>query len=197
MARVDVTQQSIHGTWVDGYLPGLDKMKQLAQKYRHLDVDQRGLPLEYGFNQASEKWNQEDFFGSIGSALRTDFDYKNLSPDVRPAPCCMWLMKIDKQPSEEEFVPLYQEHKAEPRKKDYYHLVTIHDQCPVAESCFQQVIQKLHFEPKLDTAYADKERFIDAVHKCLSHYVDVVAAPWLEVERHLNTVSSYVTSVGP
>jgi len=124
MVRVDTSRHSVHGTWIDGYLPGSEKIKQLAQKYRHLDIDQQGMPREYGFSQASEVWKQEDFFEAMASALRADFDYKNLHPDVRPAPCCMWLMQTKREHSDAKTLPLYQEYLAESRKADYYHLIT-------------------------------------------------------------------------
>jgi hypothetical protein len=195
MVRFDTSQQSTHGTWIDGYLPSIEKMKQLAQKYHHLDIDQQGLPLEYGFGQVSEIWKEEDIFGAIASAMRAAFDYKNLPPDVRPAPCCMWLMQTNREPANEKTLPLYQEYLAEPRKADYYHLITIHDECPIAEACLQQVVRNLGFRPKPETTYVDKESFVDAVSESLTHYVGMIATPWLEVEEQLDALSDNLISI--
>ena len=197
VARVDVTELSIQGTWIDGYLPSVEKMRQLAQKYRHLDTDKHGLPLEYGFSQASDVWLQEDYFGAIAAAIRTKFDYENLSPDVRPTPCCMWLMQINKEPSDRTVLPLYHEYSADPRKEDYYHLITIHDECPVAEGCLQQVVRDLCFEPKPKTAYTDQIGFVGSVHEILTRHVRTLASPCLEVERQLDSISDNVVSGGP
>lgn len=92
---------------------------------------------------------------------------------------------------------LFTEYSADPRKDDYYHLITIHDKCPVAEGCLQKVIKDLHFEPKLETTYIDHEHFVDVVHEVLTRYVGIMAAPWLEVERQLDAVSDSVISAGP
>jgi len=70
MARIDVTQLAIQVMWIDGYLPRIEKMKQLAQKCRHLDIDEHGLPREYGFSQATDVWSRDNYFGSIASAIR-------------------------------------------------------------------------------------------------------------------------------
>lgn len=194
MVRVDLTQLSCHGTWIDGYLPGIKEMKRLARLYRDLDVGEQGLPQMYGFSQATDGWLQEDYFGSIASALRARYHHENLSPDVRTAPCCMWLIKIDKEPSHPRIKPIYEEYKVDPRKENYYHLISIHDECPVEEDCLQQVMQDLHFESKLESDYIDQERFMGAVRKVLQQYVGIMAAPWLDVETHLDAISEGVAS---
>ena len=137
MARIDVADQSFRGTWLDGYLPGIEKMKDLALKYKHLDYDEHGLPIEYGFSQLPDAWKQEDYFSVISSAIRTKYDHVTLPSDVRPVPCLTWLFQIDKQPWDTKLQPIFEEYAADPRRQDYFHIVTVHEECPVKEGCLQ------------------------------------------------------------
>lgn len=195
MGRVDVENESMRGTWIDGYLPDIGEMRRLARLYRGLDTDERGLPGDYGFSQATEGWSSEDFFGSIASAVRDKFEHEKLSPDVRPTPCLMWLVHIDRPPSDPKMRPIYEEFLADPRRDDYYHLITIHKECPVEEGCLQQVMQDLHFSQKTETGYGDRERFTAAVRETLDRYVGIMASTWLEVERLLEAVSDKVAVI--
>jgi len=187
---------SFHGTWIDGYIPGIEKMKRLVQRYRDLDRDLRGLPREYGFSQTTKGWTQEDYFGSIASAIRDKFDRDNLPPDIRPTPCFIWLAKVDKKLYDPKMMPLYEEYRADPRKERYYHLITVHEECLVAEDCFQQVINKLYFETKPEAAYVNRTHFMSTVYKALTRFVEITAAPWLEVERQLEDAGNKVISAG-
>jgi len=191
MARVDVQNLGYHGTWVDGYLPDLTGMRKLARLYRNLDTG------EYGFSQAGKTWSREDFFGSIASAIRTRADRDLLPSDVQPAPCCLWLTKVGKRPTDSRVMPLYEEALADPRGTDYYHIVTIHEACPAENACLDRLIKDLRFEPKPDTAYANPDEFRAAARDMLTRYLNIVAAPWLEVERLLELESGNVTSGGP
>lgn len=197
MTRVDADNLGFHGTWVDGYLPGLPGMKELAGKYRHLDIEDNGTPGPYGFSQAGDKWTREDFFGAIGSALRARFDHAELPDDERPAPCFLWLARFDKPATDVIVQPLYEETLADPRREDYCALIAIREACSVEGGCLQNVLRRVCFEPKADAAYADLARFSQAAGALLNRYLDIVAAPWLEVERLLGSVASSITSAGP
>jgi hypothetical protein len=191
MARIDVQNLGYHGAWVDGYLPDLKGMQKIARLYRNLDTG------EYGFSQAGETWSREDFFGSIASAIRAGADRDQLPSDVQPAPCCLWLTKIGKRPTDSRMMPLYEETLADPRGSDYYHIVTIHEACPAENACLDRVIKNLHFEPKPETAYANPDEFRAAAREMLTRYLNIMAAPWLEVERLLELEGGSVTSGGP
>jgi hypothetical protein len=192
MSRIDVSELSFEGTWIDGYIPKLKDMKKLSRLYKDLDAGG-----DYGFSQASGVWLPEDFFAQIASAIRDDFHDKSLSPDDQLVPCLMWLIQTDKEPSDPKLLPLYEEYQVDPRKEDYYHLVTIHRECPIREGCLQQVIKNLHFESKLQTAYSDPERFTTAVQEALNYYVNIMSAPWGEVLKHLRTMSGNIHPISP
>jgi len=189
MARIDVTEQSIQGTWIDGYLQNRAEMKRLAQRYRELDAP------EYGFSGASEIWTREDYFRSMAEALRFRFDHDRLPAGVRPVPCDMWLLQITKN-ADPRVKPIHAEYQADSRKEDYFHLITIHDECPIAEDCLQKVVSALKFEPKPIRTYVDPDQFQEAVREVLAEYVDLTAAPWNEVKRRLNELGENLLPIG-
>jgi len=191
MARIDAQNLGYHATWVDGYLPDLKEMRKIARLHRNLDTG------EYGFSQAGEAWSREDFFGSMASAIRTRADREQLPQDVQPAPCCLWLTKIDRRPTDPMIVPLYEEALADPRRTDYCHIVTIHEACPAENACLDRLIRDLRFELKLENAYAKPDEFRTAARDVLTRYLNIMAAPWLEVERLLEADCGSVTSGGP
>lgn len=195
MVRVDIRQLSCHGTWIDGYIPSIEELKQLSHLYQDFDIDEQGLPRAYGFSQATD-WSQEEYFGSIASAFRGSFHRHGLSPNVQPPQCCMWLIKIEKEPSDPRIKPIYEEYKADSRKENYYHLIAICDECPVEDPCLQRIIQNLRFEAKPGTAYVNRELFMGTVRNLLSQYVRATVAPWLELERHLDTITDCVIPAG-
>lgn len=184
MSRVDAAELSFEGTWIDGYIPDLKKMKKLAHLYRDLDAGR-----DYSFSVASDAWRADHFFAAIASAIRENFHHETPFPDVEPIPCLMWLIKTDKKPSEPKMLPLYEEYEADPRKENYHHLITVHRECPVGKRCLQRLMEDLHFESKPETAYNDWERFASAVQETLNYYVDVMAAPWQQIKNHLYTLS--------
>jgi len=189
MVRVDLSQLSFSGTWIDGYIPNTEEMKRLAKLYGYLDIGEDRLPKAYGFSQAPEEWTNNDYFTSIATAIRSSFDREKFSPITQPMPCGMWLIKIDNEPSDSKIRPIYDEYKVGPNKKNYYHLVTIHNECPVHESCLQKVMQDLHFDQKSDTEYIDPQGFQRAVHKLLYRCLSIMAAPWTEIERDFDVIS--------
>jgi len=184
MSRVDASELSFDGTWIDGYIPNLEEMRKLARLYRDLDAGR-----DYGFSEASDDWLPEDFFRGIASAIREKFHHGNHPCDIEPTPCLMWLIKTNKKPSDPKTLPLYEEYLADPRKENYYHLVTVHYECPVGEHCLQQVIEDLHFESKPESAYHDPERFAGAVQEVLDYYVKIMAAPWEQIKKHLCSIA--------
>lgn len=184
-------------TWTDGYLPSLQEMRSLAARYKKLDIDEMGT-CPYGFSQAGPSWTREDFFSSMAAAMRNRFDAEELPGDVQPAaPCCMWLARFGIRPNDPSMESLYRETVADPRGDDYYHLIHIRDECPVGDRCTQTVVCNLHFEIKPKDAYADYERFARAASEILEHYLDIVSAPWQEVERLLQANASTAVSGGP
>lgn len=197
MVRVDAEELFFQGTWIDGYIPKRQEIERLARLYRGLDIDEQGIPRNYGFSQATDVWLAEDFFGGIASAIRDKFHHENLPPNIQPAPCLMWLIQTNKEPYEHKMLPLYEEYQADPRKENYYHLVTVRQECPAGEGCLQQVIKDLHFESKTESTYVDLKRFTDAVHELLDYYVDIVAAPWQQIKKHLRTISENINPIGP
>jgi len=104
----------------------------------------------------------------------------------------MWFARMDKEPRNPKMLPLYEEHLADRRKEDYYHLITIHDECPVADDCLQQIIDDLCFESKPEMAYVDREHFRDTVQNILTYYVGIVATPQEEVKKHLRIISKNI-----
>jgi hypothetical protein len=184
MSRIDASELSFEGTWIDGYIPKLKEMKKLAQLYRSLDASG-----DYGFSAASDAWLAEDFFSGIASAIREKFHHETSFHAVEPIPCLMWLIKTNKKPSEPKMLPLYEEYETDVRKENYYHLITVHRQCPVEEECLQRVIKDLHFESKLETAYSDPKRFTVTAQTALDYYVNIMAAPWQQIKNHLYTLS--------
>jgi hypothetical protein len=192
MSRIDVVELSTQGTWIDGYLPGMEKIKQLVQKYQELDRDEQGIPMEYGFTQVNSGWSQMDYFASIATALRDEFDRKNVPDKGRAGLCFTWTVKIDKEPADNEALPLYEEYLADPKKDDYCHIISIHGECPVEENCLQHLIRQLNFELRPDSSYANPEKFKDSARQILTGYVNVIAAPQQQVRNHLKLISDNV-----
>lgn len=192
MSRIDVVELSFQGTWIDGYLPGIEKIKQLAQKYRDLDRDEQGIPMEYGFTQVNSAWSQMDYFASMASAIREKFDRENVPAKSRSALCFTWAAKVDKQPRNAKALPLYEEYLTDPRRDDYCHFITIHEECPIEEDCLRHLMQQLHFQSKPDNNYRNPERFKDSVHQILTDYVNIIAVPQQQVKDRLKLISDNV-----
>lgn len=133
----------------------------------------------------------------MASAMRGRFDHDSLQADVRPVPCCMWLARFGKRPDEPVMRPIYEELLADPRQDDNYHLITVHEMCPVEEGCLQRVIKGLRFEEKPETAYADMDSYVGAATELLNHYVTIMATPWIEVEQLINNAADRYASAGP
>ena len=185
------------GSWVDGHLPGRQEMKQLAQSYHDLKKSRYQLPADCILDAASGIWTEADIAGAIAATVRANFDYENLSADERPVPCNLWMLQIDREPHDPRMKPLYTEFLADPRKESYYHLITIHEECPAEEQCFQEVLDKLGFQVKPHKAYADLAGFQNGVHELLDYYVGLTAAPFLEIQRLLRIASNKVVTGGP
>lgn len=188
-------EQSTLGTWIDGYLPSQRELEDLAHTYPQVQVPDRTPEV-----RGTTSWHrngQLDLAGSIGAAIRDDFDRNRLPTGVQPVPCCMWLLQIDREPVDPRMTPAYEEYLADPHRGDYYHLVSIRDDCPVGEECLAKLLQDMHFRDRIREQYQDWERFRGNTQELLSHYVDIMAAPFLEVQRLLATGSSLVASAGP
>ena len=183
---------SMDGTWIDGYLPGIDRMQELAGRYKHVP----GTVPDYTLDDA-KLWTQEQLFGSMAATFRGYFDRDKLPSGTRPAPCSMWLAQFSREPHDPRIKPLYEEWLADPRRDDYFHLISIHDECPVAEECLRNTLGKLEFESRSGDTYENNERFQDAVYELLTWYVDVMAAPWLEVHRQIAISSQKLATAGP
>jgi hypothetical protein len=197
MVRMDVQQQSVVGTWMDGYLPPRQELRQLAQSYRGLKKGRYKLPVECVLEPAPGTWTEADIAGSIAATVRANFDYENLSADERPTPCNLWILQIDREPCDPRMKPIYAEFLADPRRERYYHLITIHEECSVEEQCLQEVLDNLGFRSKLQGSYADLAGFQRGVRELVDYYVGLMTAPFLEVQRLLGIASNKLVTGGP
>jgi len=200
MVRVDATELSVDGTWIDGYLPTAEALRQMAESYRHMD-DALLSPGEHGFHLAYERSKSGkllpgDLAAGLAAAFRSKFDHDSLPPRDRPVPCCMWLFQSDRESHDPRMKPLYEEYLADPGRDDYYHLVSIRRECSADDECLQRVLDNLRFEQKSEDGYKNRERFLDSVRELLAHYVDIMAAPWLEIERLLQISTSSLARGG-
>ena len=191
MSQIEALGLSIEGTWIDGYLPGMEKIRRLAQKYQDLDLTREGVPMEYGFTSDNKTWLRMDYFASLASAVRDKFDRENVAAKKRFTPCLTWMVKIDKKPSDERALPLYEEYLADPRKDDYCHLINMHEEHLYREcdSCTKHLIEQLGFQVKPENSYQNFERFEDAAEQILTDYVNIIAVPQQHVDKHLKLIS--------
>lgn len=194
MSRIDVVELSIQGTWIDGYLPGTEKLKHLIQKYRDLDLTQEGVPMEYGFTCDNRGWSRMDYFASLASAIRDNIDRENVPAKSRTGLCFTWAVKIDRKPSDERILPLYEEYLADPRRDDYCHIINIHEGHLYREcnNCIQHITQQLDFQSKPDSSYRNFESFQKAVEQLLTGYTNIIALPQRQVDDHLKLISDDV-----
>jgi hypothetical protein len=181
MSRSDVTDLGIQGTWIDGYLPGIQEIKAMIESGRH--------PSPYGYGQFHKQATPQDYCAAWTEDIRLNFDRENLTDGITVWPCFTWFVKIDKQPEDARAMPLYEEYLTDPRKEDYCHVIAIHGECPLEEDCLQHLIQQLNFELRPDTSYADPARFKGSVRQILADYVSVIGAPQQWVTNRLKLVS--------
>ncbi len=182
---------SFQGTWNDGYVPEMERLKHLARKYRELDLTPEGVPMQYGFS-CDNKWSRVDYFASMASALRNMFHRKNVPADIQNKMCFSWVLKIDKKPTDERVMPIYEEYVADPRRDGYCHIINIHEahlyrKC---DRCIAHTFKQLDFEPKLRESYRNFEGFQEAVEQLLTEYVDIMGVPQTLVDSHLKSISN-------
>jgi len=174
-------------------------MVELAHQYLDFidfGVDGAGQVVSYSDGQAGAVWQVGDLFVSMAGEIRTKTDHDSLPPGGRVVPCCMWLVRFDGEPSAPKIRSLYEEAMADPRRADYYHLITVHEDCPVEEECLQRVLGSLRFELKPDDTYADLTRFRDTTRGMLACYHSIMAAPWHKVGRVFDSVFAETFSTG-
>jgi len=194
MSRIEVMELAfdLQGTWIDGYLPGMEKMKQPVRKRQDLDRNKRGIPLDYNSKQVNSAWSQMGHFSSVASAIREKFDRENILAKSRPPMCFAWTAKVDKQPRDAKVLPLYEEYLTDPRRDDYCHFITIHGYCPIEEDCLRHLMQQLHFQSKPDNSYLNLERFKDSVYNILTDYVNTVAVSQQQLKDRFALISDNV-----
>lgn len=192
-------QDIMKAIWIDGFLPSINTMERIREKYLEIDdsVYLRKRPyLEY---------SNDEIFKRLAHVIRRDYE-KKIEKKTKDIDlfhhCDLFLMQFapthsanfksrgpllghDLQLSE----TFKNEVAKEDNKKNYRQIIVTFSPycCDVGDQCTQQLIEKLNFKIKIPKEYENFPKFKEDCKNFLGRYfLEPYIAPCMVAEEKLN-----------